>query len=98
MIQMNTIAQSFIHPEDQAALAKLKAVPIFDQCLKAVMKAFPENLLLGESIANKLMLGPNQLPEYYEMLVSVCKSLDIPIPYLFLENDPRPNAYTYGDS
>lgn len=95
---MSISSSLYQHPEDKAALKKLKSVPLFDQCLKAFMKTFPEQNLLGISMADKILIGPNQFPQIYKHLPPICEKLGIDIPYLFLEMNPFPNAYTYGDT
>ena len=51
-----------------------------------------------ENTSSFLKLGPNQMPEIYNLLVKVCKKLCIPVPDLFLALDRDPNAYTSGDT
>ena len=87
----------FTHPEDRAALEKLKAIPLFPACVKAFMKFLPERQLHGFNMASKIRLSPKQLPKIYKHLPPACKALNIPEPEFYLELDPNPNAYTYGD-
>ena len=49
------------------------------------------------SLAQKVRLGPRQLPAIYRHLPPACAALGIPEPELFLEMNPMPNAYTFGD-
>jgi len=90
-------ARAFIHPEDEAALEQLRSIPLFSQCLQAVMKLAPERLLHGLNMAQKVRLGPKQLPDIYKHLPVACEALGIPEPEFYLEMNPGPNAYTYGD-
>ena len=87
----------FTHPEDRAALEKLQMIPLFPACVKAFMKFLPERQLHGLNMASKVRLGPKQLPQIYKHLPPACKALNIPEPEFYLEMDPTPNAYTYGD-
>ena len=89
--------EKFIHPEDRAALEKLKAIPLLDTAVRQYLKYLTEDLLHGINMATKIKLGPNQLPEIYAILNEVCAKLEIPIPEFYLEMDPQPNAYTCGD-
>ncbi len=88
----------FIHPEDRDALEKLKAVPLLDSAVKKYMQVFTEDMFRGINMASKIRLGPNQLPEIYRLLRESCEALQIPEPEFYLEMDPVPNAYTYGDT
>lgn len=95
---MKIPAYNYIHPEDKAALENLENIPMFTTCLKAFMKFLPEQYLHGMNMAQKIRLGPEQLPHIYNLLPPICDVLDIPEPEFYLEMDPAPNAYTYGDS
>jgi hypothetical protein len=59
---MKIPAYNYIHPEDKAALENLKNIPMFTTSLKAFMKFLPEQYLHGMNMAQKVRLGPNQLP------------------------------------
>ncbi len=95
---MKVAPRDFIHPEDLAALENLKAIPLFAPCLKSFMNIGVERVIQGLSMANKIRLGPNQLPAIYEHLPRVCQTLGIDEPELYLAMDPSPNAYTQGDT
>jgi Zn-dependent protease with chaperone function len=94
---MPATLEDFTHPADKAALDKLKAVPLFSTAVQGFMKLFPERVLHGLNMANKIRLSPKQLPEIYRHLPPVCERLNIAEPEFYLQMDPRPNAYTYGD-
>jgi len=89
---------SYMHPTDSAALENLKQIPLFDQFTKAYVKLLPEKMLLNMALSSKLELGPKQLPEIYSLLSPICETLGVAVPRMFLEMNPYPNAYTYGDS
>jgi Zn-dependent protease with chaperone function len=88
----------FIHPEDRAALENLRSIPLFSECVKMFMKALPEQLLHGVSMAQKIRLGAEQLPEVYNRLPPLCQRLGIAEPEFYLEMNPFPNAYTQGET
>lgn len=94
---MNVSARDFVHPEDQAALDNLKSIPLLSSCVQAFMKLAPERVMHGRNMAQKIRLGPRQLPEIYKYLPVACAALNIAEPEFYLEMDPVPNAYTYGD-
>jgi len=95
---MGTLAKAFIHPEDRSALDQLEAIPLFPQFVKGFLKVFNEQLMHGINMANKVRLGPDQLPKIYNYLPPIAESLKIAEPEFYLEMDPNPNAYTMGDS
>ena len=88
----------FIHPEDRAALNNLQAIPGLDTLMKKFMQTVTEDMMHGINMASKIKLGPTQLPEIHGILRETCEKLQIPEPELFLEMNPQPNAYTYGDT
>ena len=88
----------FIHKDDQLALNALKAIPGFTPLVKAFMKFGSEEIFKIENMSSNLKLGPNQLPEYYNMLPPICNKLGIDIPDLYLKLDVNANAYTSGDT
>lgn len=94
---MPALPEHFTHPLDRAALEKLRSVPLFPSCVKAFMKLLPERLLHGLNMANKVRLGPQQLPEIYRHLPPLCAAFGIAEPEFYLEMNPFPNSYTYGD-
>lgn len=53
---------------------------------------------MGLNMASKIRLGEKQLPDIYRYLPHACKKLGIAEPDFYLEMNPSPNAYTYGDS
>jgi Zn-dependent protease with chaperone function len=95
---MHISPNDFEHPSDKAALDNLESIPLFGQCSKAFMKVFTEEFFFGLNMAQKIRLGPLQLPKIYNHLPPICDKLGIDLPDLYLEMNPAPNAYTYGDS
>ena len=93
---MKTI--DFIHPEDAAALETLKKIPVLPAVIKAFMDLGAESLQTGLNMASKVRLSPRQLPELYHILPPICQRLDIEEPEFFLEMNPVPNAYAFGDT
>ncbi len=96
---MNAIyPQNYQHDLDQKALEQLEAVPGFSTVLKAFLKVFSESMYQGLNMSSKIRLSKNQLPQIYCLLPPICETLGIAEPELYLEMNPVPNAYTYGDS
>ena len=90
--------REYCHEQDLKALEALKAIPGFTAALKAFMKMMNEKQLHGVNMASKIRLGPQQLPEIYNLLPPLCERLGITEPELYLEMNPVPNAYTGGDT
>lgn len=88
----------FIHPEDAAALRQLEGIPGFPSLVKKFYALGYEKLFYGTNMASNIRLSESQLPELYRHLPPICKKLGIPEPEFYLEMNPIPNAYTFGDT
>lgn len=91
-------SSDFIHPEDDAARSQLEAIPGFASMVKAFLKIGFEQQMHGIFMSEKIRLSPSQLPELYHILPPVCSLLGIEEPEFYLEMNPQPNAFTFGDS
>lgn len=88
----------FIHPEDASALKTLQAIPVLSTVMKKVMDVGVEQLQTGLNMASKIKLSPSQLPKLYYVLPPICERLEIEEPDFYLEMNPVPNAYAFGDT
>lgn len=88
----------FIHPEDTVALKALKAIPVLSIVVKKFMDIGAEQLQTGLNMASKIKLSPTQLPKLYYILPPICECLEISEPDFYLEMNPVPNAYAFGDT
>lgn len=91
-------AQDFIHPADAAAISSLEAIPVLPSITKKLMDLNSERIVHGLNLASKVKLSPTQLPSLYNLLPPICNQLGIPQPEFYLELDPNPNAYAFGDT
>lgn len=89
--------REFIHPEDEAAMRNLAAVPGFDSVARFILEHFTEDLIHGLYMAQNVRLSPTQLPEIYNLLPPICGKFGIDMPELYLTMDPVPNARTIGN-
>lgn len=88
----------FIHPEDAAALRQMQAIPGFSLLMKKFMSLGYETMQYGENMASSIRLSEKQLPELYRHLPPICKKLGIQEPEFYLQMNPMPNAWTFGDT
>lgn len=91
-------ASDFIHPEDAAALEQLENIAGFPTLVKKVLSLGYEQLQYGVNMASSIRLSPTQLPELYRHLPPICRKLGIEEPEFYLQMDPMPNAWTFGDT
>lgn len=88
----------FIHPEDAAALRQLESIPGFPALVKKFYALGYEKLFYGTNMAKCIRLSETQLPKLYRHLPPICEKLGIAEPEFYLEMNPMPNAYTFGDT
>lgn len=88
----------FNHPEDAAALRTLESIPGFPALVKKFLQIGFEQMQYGVNMASTIRLSPTQLPHLYNHLPPICKRLGIAEPEFYLEMDPMPNAWTFGDT
>lgn len=88
----------FIHPEDAAALRQLESIPGFPALVKKFYALGYERLFYGTNMAKCIRLSESQLVGLYQRLPPICAKLGIIEPEFYLEMNPMPNAYTFGDT
>lgn len=91
-------ASEFIHPEDAAALRQLESIPGFPALVKKILSLGLEQMQYGVNMASAIRLSPTQLPKLYNRLPPICEKLGIYEPEFYLEMNPIPNAWTFGDT
>jgi Zn-dependent protease with chaperone function/RNA polymerase subunit RPABC4/transcription elongation factor Spt4 len=87
---------SFTHPLDTTALSTLKAIKGLDYITKTVMEYVGQRTRHIYAISNHVMVGPKQCPQLFDKLRLACSVLDMPLPKLYVQYSPFPNAYAYG--
>lgn len=88
--------QDFIHPDDAAALNNLKSIPALPTIIDKVMQYGYEEIMWSSNISSNVRLSETQMPEVYNRLPPICRQLGIPVPELYLQMSPIPNAWTSG--
>jgi Zn-dependent protease with chaperone function len=85
------------HPADRGALVALRAVPGFDQVLKAISGAVGERSVRLLYLATAIRVSPRQYPQLHQLVNECSTTLDLqPIPELFVQRDANPSAMTLG--
>lgn len=91
-------SSEFIHPEDAAALRQMENISGFPTLVKKILSLGYEQLQYGVNMASNIRLSETQLPKIYHHLPPICEKLGIEEPEFYLQMNPMPNAYTFGDS
>jgi Zn-dependent protease with chaperone function len=85
------------HPADRGALVALRAIPGFDQVLKAISGAIGERSVRLLYLATSIRVSPRQYPQLHQLVSECATTLDLqPIPDLFVTRDANPSAMTIG--
>jgi Zn-dependent protease with chaperone function len=89
--------RAYEHPADRGALVALRAIPGFDQVLKAISAAIGERSVRLLYLATAVRVSPRQYPKIQQMVTECATTLDLqPVPELYIQQDPVPNAMTIG--
>ncbi|SHG10018.1 M48 family metallopeptidase [Streptoalloteichus hindustanus] len=89
--------RAYEHPADRGALATARALPGFDQVLKAISGAVGERSERLLALASSVRVSERQYPKLDRLRRECAEILDLdPVPDVFVQRDPRPNAYTVG--
>lgn len=89
-------ADSFRHPLDLEATKALKQIPGIDMMVRNLLGPLAEQFFYVENIAASVLVGENQLPQFHQLLLEACETLDLEPPQLYVRQHPVPNAYTFA--
>lgn len=90
-------AIEIMHPEDRKALQMLQAIPCIDTICRKLMNIGYERIFRGENLSNMVRCSENCMPKVFELMSIVATKIGIPVPEVYVYNDPVMNAYTYGE-
>ena len=89
-------ADQFRHPLDLEATNSLKQLPGLDLLIRNLLGPVAEQFFYLENIASSILVGEQQLPQIYDLLLEACRVLDVEPPQLYVRQNPVPNAYTFA--
>ena len=90
-------ADHFMHPGDKIAIEKLKGYAKFRQIMEKMLVEGLEDDMYLMSLADNVKIGPKQGRKIYDMHLKASNILDLSPPTLFMDTDPVPNAYAFGE-
>ena len=91
------IISDFIHPEDAETLSELRAIPALPGLIKLVYERGLEDIMWSNNVTSNIRLSETQMPNVYRLLPPICQRLGIPVPELYMNISPTPNAWTSGN-
>ncbi|NEQ73110.1 MAG: M48 family metallopeptidase [Okeania sp. SIO2C9] len=89
-------ADNFRHPLDLEATNTIKQLPGIDLLVRQLLGPLGEQFFYMENIASSVLVGKEQLPHLYKILLDACHTLDLEPPQLYVRQHPVPNAYTFA--
>ena len=90
-------SRAYEHPADRAALVTLRAVPGFDTFLRVMAGAFSERRVRALYLASSVRVGEQQFADVHRIHTDCIRILDLGWePELYVSQDPRVNARTFG--
>lgn len=84
---------SFRHPVDVRATRTLQSFIGLEGLLRVLLRT-AEQTMFFENIATGVLVSEKQYPSMHAMLKEACEVLDLPMPQLYVRQNPVPNAYT----
>lgn len=88
---------AFTHPLDRKTISVLRKVPGIDFALRKMMEYGYEKILRINSMADDVKVTPTTCGYIHDMVEQACKCLGITLPDVFINQNPYPNAFTFGD-
>jgi len=91
-------AIDIMHPEDRKALQILQEIPYIDSIGRSIMEFGYERLFRGENLASMVKATSSCMPRIYTLMQVISEKVGIPMPEVYVYNDPVMNAFTYGET
>lgn len=91
-------AVDIMHPEDRKALQMLHEIPYIDSLCRSIMEIGYERLYRGENLATMVKASSQSVPRVFHLMKATCQRIGLPMPDVYIYNDPVMNAYTYGET
>jgi Zn-dependent protease with chaperone function len=94
---LELLPEHFVHPLDRQMLEALQKIPGIDSVLRGLLRHSIELSMRLHHEGSFLKVSNKQFKSLEEKLKKACEILDIsPLPELFVVQDIRVNAYTFG--
>ena len=91
-------AFDIMHPEDKKALQMLQKIPFVDTICRKIMQYGYERMFRGQNIATMLKVSDRYIHTVYNLMKMTASKIGIPVPEVYVYNDPVMNAFTYGET
>ena len=88
-------AHAYAYVSDRATRATFERVKPIELAVAAGVRVF-KHVGKAQLLGNAVKVGPRQFPRVHALATDCARTLGIAVPTLYVVNNPRPNAATYG--
>ncbi len=88
---------AFQHPADYLTMKRLAENKSLEKLSYKLLTEGLEEEFYLRNLANGVRVSTNQCPELWQLLVKASSILDMETPMLFINTDPMPNAWSFGE-
>ncbi len=85
----------YAYSADLAMLRSFQRVRPVELAAASVVRTSKE-WMRSQLLGSTVKVGPTQFPSIYAIARHCAESLTVPIPNVYIQNSPHPNAFTYG--
>ncbi|MBZ0117039.1 MAG: M48 family metallopeptidase [Sandaracinaceae bacterium] len=85
----------YAYSADIAMLKTFSRVRPVELAAAAIVRTSKE-LMRAQMLGTMVKVGPRQFPSIYKIALHCAEVLTVPVPQIYIKNDPVPNAYTFG--
>lgn len=87
---------AFVAETDRKALESLKKIPILPKVIEKFHESGVDRWMYCQNMAVSVRCGPRQYPSLHNILQDCCEIMDMPVPELYISNNPFTNAFAGG--
>ena len=88
-------ASRYAYGPDLKMLRAFRRVRLAEQAVAGLVRRY-EGVLRSQFLGTTVRVGPRQLPRLHALAKSCADTLGVPLPTVYVVNDPRMNAFTFG--
>ena len=85
----------YAYGADMAMLATFRRVRPLELAAASIVRTY-KDVLKNQLLGTTVKVTPQQFPSIYQIAEECAASLGVPVPTVYVANDPRMNAYTFG--
>ncbi|GAB5541743.1 MAG: M48 family metallopeptidase [Sandaracinaceae bacterium] len=85
----------YAYSADAAMLRSFQRIRPVEMAAAAVVRTSHE-MMRSQLLGSTVKVGPRQFKSIYDIVSDCARTLTVPVPTVYIQNSPVPNAYTYG--